>query len=54
MSNFSNQATIYVCTGVTDMRKSVNGMSGIVEEAFESDPTGGRLFCEMANRVCAI
>jgi len=44
MLNFSNQANIYVYTDVTDMRKGVNGLSGIVREAFQSDPTDGSLF----------
>jgi len=34
MLNFSNQAKIYVCTDVPDMRKGVNGLSEIVREAF--------------------
>jgi len=49
MLNFSNRSNIYVYTDVTDMRKSVNGLSGIVREAFESDPTDGSLFI-FANR----
>jgi len=44
MLNFSNQANIFVYTDVTDMRKGVNGLSGIVREAFQSDPTDGSLF----------
>ena len=44
MLNFSNQIRIYVYTGVTDMRKGFNGLSGIVREIFESDPTDGSLF----------
>jgi len=44
MLNFSNRSNIYVYTDVTDMRKGINGLSGIVREAFESDPTDGSLF----------
>ena len=44
MLNFSNQTKIYVYTEVTDMRKGFNGLSGIVREALESDPTDGSLF----------
>jgi len=44
MLNFSNRSNIYVYTDVTDMRKGVNGLSGIVREAFQSDPTDGSLF----------
>jgi transposase len=44
MLNFSGVVNIYAYTGVTDMRKGFNGLSGIVREEFEADPTDGSLF----------
>lgn len=44
MLSLSSEMKIYVYTGVTDMRKGFDGLSGIVREEFESDPTDGSLF----------
>jgi len=35
---------IYLALGDTDMRKSINGLSIIVEEQFDLDPFSGSLF----------
>ena len=35
---------VYLATGVTDMRKSINGLSILVEEHLELDPFSGHLF----------
>ena len=35
---------IYAYTQSTDMRKGINGLSGIVREQLEFDPTDGSLF----------
>ncbi len=35
---------IYLRRGVTDMRKGIDGLSGIVRESFDCDPTDGSLF----------
>jgi transposase len=35
---------IYVYAKPTDMRKGINGLSGIVREEFSADPTDGSLF----------
>ena len=35
---------IYVYTPATDMRKGINGLSGIVRSEFQSDPTDGSLY----------
>ena len=32
---------VYLATGFTDMRKSINGLSLIVSEQFGQDPFGG-------------
>lgn len=36
--------TIYLACGQTDMRKSINGLSAIVEGSFQLDPFGSELF----------
>ena len=35
---------IYLCCGATDMRKSINGLSAIVECGFKLDPFSNALF----------
>ena len=35
---------IYIATGVTDMRKSINGLSILVAEQLDLDPLSGHLF----------
>jgi transposase len=35
---------IYVAVGATDMRKSFNGLEGLVRERLECDPTSGHIF----------
>ena len=35
---------VYLCRDVVDMRKSINGLSILVEEALGLDPFGPRLF----------
>lgn len=35
---------IYVYTPATDMRKGINGLSGIVRSEFQGDPTDGSLY----------
>ena len=35
---------VYLAAGVTDMRKSINGLSLIVSEQFGQDPFGGSAF----------
>ncbi len=44
MLSFSATARIFVHTDVTDMRKGFQGLSAIIRERFESDPTDGSLF----------
>ena len=36
---------IYLATGCTDMRKSINGLSILVAEQLELDPLSGQFFC---------
>ena len=35
---------VYLACGKTDMRKSINGLSAIVQASFKLDPMGGALF----------
>jgi len=35
---------VYLAVGSTDMRKSINGLSGIVQDSFSLDPFGEALF----------
>lgn len=44
MLNLPASVTIYLHTEPTDMRKGVDGLSGIVRGQFEEDPTGGSLY----------
>ena len=44
MLNLNHETRVFAYTGVTDMRKGFNGLSGIVREEFQSDPTDGSLF----------
>ena len=37
-------ADIYLCTAATDMRKSFDGLSGIVRAEFGREPADGSLF----------
>jgi transposase len=43
MIRFADKA-VYLACGVTDMRKSINGLAAIVECSFQLDPYGGELF----------
>ncbi len=38
------QAAIFLCTEPTDLRKGINGLSGIVRGEFQSDPIDGSLY----------
>jgi len=35
---------VYIATGITDMRKSINGLSILVADQLELDPLSGHLF----------
>jgi transposase len=43
MLSFEGKA-VYLACGNTDMRKSINGLSAIVEGSFKLDPFNGALF----------
>lgn len=40
-----HQVQVYIAAGVTDMRKSINGLSILVTSQLELDPLSGHLFC---------
>jgi transposase len=44
MLTFSPNLRIYLHTQPTDMRKSFDGLSGLVRGVFQADPTDGSLF----------
>ena len=44
MKGAAGSATVYLALGATDMRKSINGLSLLVEEQFELDLFTGNLF----------
>ena len=44
MLNLTTSSQIYVYASVTDMRKGIHGLSGIVRDEFQADPTDGSLF----------
>ena len=43
MLNFTGRR-VYLACGATDMRKSINGLSGIVQDSFKLDLFDGALF----------
>lgn len=38
------EKTVYLCCGHTDMRKSINGLTALVQSSFTLDPFNGALF----------
>lgn len=38
-------SAVYIATGSTDMRKSINGLSILVAEQLSLNPLSGQLFC---------
>lgn len=44
MLTIHDKLRIYAYTQPTDMRKGINGLSGVVREQLDSDPTDGSLF----------
>ena len=49
MLALANHSRIFLCTEATDMRRGCRGLSAIVREKFETDPTNGSL-CIFINR----
>ncbi len=40
----AHQVKVYIATGITDMRKSINGLSILVADQLDLDPLSGQLF----------
>lgn len=40
----THSVRVYIATGVTDMRKSINGLSILVADQLDLDPLSGHLF----------
>lgn len=45
MLTFSPTTRIFICREPTDMRKSFDGLSGLVIDVLDQDPQSGHLFC---------
>lgn len=44
MLSLPYQARVFLCSAPVDLRKSFDGLSGLVESVFESNVLGGHLF----------
>jgi transposase len=44
MLTLSPAVRIYLATGATDLRRSIDGLSALVRERFDLDPLSGHLF----------
>ena len=44
MIGFSSHQNYYIYTEITDMRKGYNGLSGLVRNKLEADPTNGDVY----------
>ena len=44
MLTLSPAVRIYVATGATDLRRSIDGLAALVREHFDLDPLSGHLF----------
>jgi transposase len=44
MLTLSPAIRIYVATGATDLRRSIDGLAALVRERFDLDPVSGHLF----------
>lgn len=44
MLTLSPAVQIYVATGATDLRRSIDGLAALVRERFDLDPLSGHLF----------
>jgi transposase len=53
MLSFPRETPIYLKTGITDMRKSINGLSALVQNEMKKNPfePGYFLFCGKTRRI---
>jgi transposase len=50
MISLPSAVRIYLCTKAVDLRKSFDGLSGLVQECFGHDPLSGHLFIFLNRR----
>jgi transposase len=50
MIMLSSAVRIFLCTRTTDLRKSFDGLTGLVQECFGQDPLTGHLFLFLNRR----
>jgi len=50
MLTLPSQAQVYLCTGAVDLRKSFDGLCGLVESVFQRDVLDGHLFLFLNKR----
>jgi len=50
MLNVPSQVRVFLCSRATDMRKSFDGLHGLVLEVLEQDPLSGDLFVFLNRR----
>src|SRR5271154_2770898 len=50
MIMLSSAVRIFLCTRATDLRKSFDGLTGLVQECFGQDPLTGHLFLFLNRR----
>ena len=44
LGDITQAESVYIVTGATDMRKSIDGLCAIVQEKLKMDPSGSSLF----------
>jgi transposase len=50
MLSFPSQTRVYLCTAAVDLRKSFDGLCGLVESVFQRDVLDGHLFLFLNKR----
>lgn len=54
MLNIGTGTRIFVCRELTDMRRSFEGLSGMVRQVIEADPVSGHLFVFLGRSRTAV
>ncbi len=50
-SHLPSDMSIYICTGYTDLRKSIDGLSKIIEDEYNLNPLAKALYCFAGRRT---
>ncbi len=45
LSDFTGADKVYIACGYTDLRRGIDGLASMVQEAFDLDPFSNTLFC---------